>query len=455
VPREQPNISQSPLRFLHLDNRFYFAMVLILTTAVIADTTIIKLYTFNRSELLSTWRITLFIIIAVSFFITIFSIMTFINRKIIPSIIVQKRQIKLVMKLTIVIQIALLLLLIFVILQLTTFSYYFSMTILIASTMSHILAVFVMIALTKQFFNWYKSKKNVTILLYSVAVLTLTSNLIFGIVSVDLVLLSKPLKIYPHVAVFVPYVPRGSLLSILNDAYSITTIGGFVATWIATASLLYHYSYKIGKSKYWILLVLPLIYFSSQFLTSFINVFELVMYNLTFFGSFFSVFFLLSKTCGGILFGIGFLTLYRIIQDKMVKSYMLLSSTGLILFFAANQATTVIASPSYPPFGIVSISSIGLASFLMFIGIYSSAISISQDSKLRRNIVQNARNELKLLYNIGSSEMEDKVWSKTLVIMKKQQETMAHDSGVESSLTEEDVRVYVKKVIKELGSNIK
>ncbi|HVD07762.1 MAG TPA: hypothetical protein VNB67_04895 [Nitrososphaeraceae archaeon] len=54
------------------------------------------------------------------------------------------------------------------------------------------------------------------------------------------------------------------------------------------------------------------------------------------------------------------------------------------------------------------------------------------------------------MYNIGSSEMEDKVCSRTLAIMKKQKETMARDSGVESSLTEEDVRVYVKKVIKEL-----
>jgi hypothetical protein len=189
VPREQRNISQSPLRFLRLDNRFYFVMVLILTTAVIADTTIIKLYTFNRSGLLSTWRMALFVIIAASFFITIFSIITFVKSKIIPSIIVQKRQIKLVMKLTIIIQIALLLLLIFIILQLTTVSYYFSMAILLAFTTSHILAVFGMIALTKQFFNWYKSKKNVTILLYSVAVLKLTSNLIFGIVSVDSVLL--------------------------------------------------------------------------------------------------------------------------------------------------------------------------------------------------------------------------------------------------------------------------
>lgn len=130
---------------------------------------------------------------------------------------------------------------------------------------------------------------------------------------------------------------------------------------------------------------------------------------------------------------------------------MLLSSTGLILIFAANQATVVVTSPSYPPFGMVSISSIGLASFLMFIGIYSSAVSIGQDTKLRKDIVKHARNELKLLYNIGTSEMENKVCNRTIVLMKKQQERMMQESGVESSLTEDDVRTYVKGVMKEMG----
>jgi hypothetical protein len=435
----------------HLDNRLFMITVIILTVMVIADLTVIKVYIFNRTELLSIWRTILFTIIVASFFVTNYFIIIFLNRRFVPTLVVQKRQIAIVKNLTIGVQIFLASLLIFVIAQLVTMSYYLVISMILASTISHMLAASIMVALTKQFFNWYKLNRNLTVLFYSIATLALTVNLILGVVSIDLILLNKPTKIYSHVGAFVPYVERGSPEAILNDAYSISTIFAFIMTWIATASLLYHYSYKLGKLKYWLLLGLPLIYFSSQFVTSFIDLFQLVTVNYTFYGVFFNLLFSLSKTCGGILFGIAFLTLYRIVKDNTVKRYMLLSSTGLILFFAANQATTVVASPSYPPFGLVSISSIGLASFLMFIGIYSSAVSIGQDTQLRKDLVKHARKELKLLYSIGSSEMENELCNKTLVLLKKQQERMVAESGVESSLREEDVRIYVKRVMKEMG----
>jgi hypothetical protein len=74
-----------------------------------------------------------------------------------------------------------------------------------------------------------------------------------------------------------------------------------------------------------------------------------------------------------------------------------------------------------------------------------------QDTQLRKDIVKHARKELKLLYSIGSSEMENELCNKTLVLLKKQQERMVAESGVESSLREEDVRIYVKRVMKEMG----
>jgi hypothetical protein len=40
----------------------------------------------------------------------------------------------------------------------------------------------------------------------------------------------------------------------------------------------------------------------------------------------------------------------------------------------------------YPPFGIITTSLMGLSSYLVLVGIYSSAVSLSQDSELRRDI---------------------------------------------------------------------
>jgi len=63
----------------------------------------------------------------------------------------------------------------------------------------------------------------------------------------------------------------------------------------------------------------------------------------------------------------------------------------------------------YPPFGLARVSFIGLASFLVMIGIYSSAISVSQDTKLRESIRRSAVSESKLLHNIGTAQMEQEL----------------------------------------------
>lgn len=47
----------------------------------------------------------------------------------------------------------------------------------------------------------------------------------------------------------------------------------------------------------------------------------------------------------------------------------------------------------------------GLSSYLIFIGIYSSAISVSEDSKLRASIRKSVEAEVNFIGNIASTEM--------------------------------------------------
>jgi hypothetical protein len=54
-------------------------------------------------------------------------------------------------------------------------------------------------------------------------------------------------------------------------------------------------------------------------------------------------------------------------------------------FYFSNQATTLVSTP-YPPFRLATISMFGLSSYLILVGIYSSAISVAADSELRRSI---------------------------------------------------------------------
>jgi hypothetical protein len=72
----------------------------------------------------------------------------------------------------------------------------------------------------------------------------------------------------------------------------------------------------------------------------------------------------------------------------------------------------VLVSSPYPPFGLPTISFIGLASYLVLAGIYSSAISAAEDSKLRQSIRNFALKETKLLDSIGMAQMEHKAKSR-------------------------------------------
>jgi hypothetical protein len=60
---------------------------------------------------------------------------------------------------------------------------------------------------------------------------------------------------------------------------------------------------------------------------------------------------------------------------------MTFAAYGVVLFFVSSQNT--VAQPTYPPFGIIAASFVGLSAYIMFLGLYSSAICVSQDVKLR------------------------------------------------------------------------
>jgi hypothetical protein len=86
------------------------------------------------------------------------------------------------------------------------------------------------------------------------------------------------------------------------------------------------------------------------------------------------------------------------------------------LIFSANQASTQVVGP-YPPFGLVTVTVLNIAAYLMLLGIYSSATLVSANNNLRKSIYKPAM-ESKLLGLIGDAEM-GKLIEKTKVISKR------------------------------------
>jgi hypothetical protein len=56
----------------------------------------------------------------------------------------------------------------------------------------------------------------------------------------------------------------------------------------------------------------------------------------------------------------------------------------------------------------------------------------------------------KLLDSIGTAQMERELQTSVLTIVKKTSDEMKENSGIEASLSEEDIRDYMSLVIREL-----
>ena len=266
--------------------------------------------------------------------------------------------------------------LIFVIVQMIVSSRYNVVLLVASTTMSYTLAIIVMVMLTQRFLLWFKSNRNFVVLSYGLSSAMISINSALTFILVSHILLDKPAEVtQSYIASNPPFFIAGSAMTMLYSAYVITSILSFVAIWIATALLLRHYSKRLGTIKYWIMLSIPLIYFLSQFLSLFLNIFILLFRpNPIFFGIFFTLIFSMSKPVGGILFGLAFLTIARSIRhDNIVRDYMIISAYGIILLFVSNEAIVLVDAP-YPPFGLSTISFMGLSSYLILLGIYSSAI---------------------------------------------------------------------------------
>lgn len=346
--------------------------------------------------------------------------------------------------------------LLFTVLQVSLQSYYNEYLIVVAMLIAYGLGIAILTMLGLRFFSWFKSSRNSVVLFYGLSASTLALNLIFTAVYVIELLQFSPTEVLPHrlevpINIVVAATASGSSLEVLNHAYVVSSIVAYIITWIATSILLRHYSKKLGLVIYWIIVSIPFVYFISQFLTLFLDIFvPALKSNPMFYGVLLTSVFTLSKPVGGVLFGVAFWSVSRNIKEmSAVRDYMVIAAIGFVLLFTSNQAIVLVDIP-YPPFGLATITFIGLSSYMLLVGVYSSAISVSEDSKLRQSIRNFALKESKLLDSIGTAQMEQEIERRVMTLTRENQERMAEESGIQTSLTDQDMRQYLEQVIDEV-----
>jgi hypothetical protein len=247
------------------------------------------------------------------------------------------------------------------------------------------------------------------------------------------------------VAVF-PTFSLAAVGDVILFTYQIASAIAYVLTWIGTVMLLRPYIKKLGRIKFWTVMATAMVYYLITFplfTLGYFNPSENVdaMTNILITS--------MSSILSGIIFGAAFLSVARTLQTgSYVRNFMIIAAYGFVLFYIAGSA--MVSQAAYPPYGLAALSFTGLSCYLIYSGLYFSAISVSQDMALRQTIKKSAMEQSKLLDRIGSAQMDKELQGHVLTVAKKASNIMEEETGIEAPMAEEDMKDYLELVIKEV-----
>jgi hypothetical protein len=415
--------------------------------ALIAENSFSQVADIVRDQIVSFWGVVLFIAISVVYAFGQFFILEIIkakNREVSGSIGISEN-------VTTIVQYILTSIIVFAILE-VLFSSQYHRDLLIASiTISYGAAIFLTVLLTWKLLFWYKIYKRPIVLLYGLAAVFIVLTHISTLIWSDAVLLQKESVVLPESEVlFDPGFEEGSavyfILSILY--YFQTTF--ILLLWGGTVLLLYHNSKRIGRVKFWILVSLPIVSFMSIFISFYQDIAPTSPVTEAISSNFMIPILLLnySGLAVGVIFGLSFMLIGRFLKHGIhSRDYMIVAGFGFMIFMWANGATLIQAA--YPPYGIATVSALPLSLFMILNGLSYSAVSVAQDITLGRSIRKNVK-DMKFLESIGTAQMEQELQKRVLTIAKKNSEIMTEETGVQPSLSEDDMKQYLEEVIQEI-----
>ena len=224
--------------------------------------------------------------------------------------------------------------------------------------------------------------------------------------------------------------------------------------WGGIALMLRHFSRNIGRLKYWTLLSLPLLMLLAGVLPAMAAASSSSRFSL-YEAEFLS--FRVLTVLGAVVFAVfvmGFAfqrmakKVRQIHKGSIVEDYMVIASFGLVMIAFANMAP--VQQITFPPFGTLAHWFMPLSTYLASIGIYSSAIAVFDDTKLRQSIRKFAIKELTYLDSIGVAYMEQEITNR--IVKMTQEHSEAFPAGGRPRLlpTEDQLKRYLADVIDEI-----
>lgn len=243
-----------------------------------------------------------------------------------------------------------------------------------------------------------------------------------------------------------------SLSNQVETVYQIAAAVAYVLTWIGVVILLRPYVQRIGKIKFYAIMVTVMVFYLIGYPLYILGYYnptpegiseEQAMYNVLILG--------IGTVLSGAAFGAAFLAVARTLRkDSALSGYMMLAAYGYILYMICGSA--VVTQLAYPPYGLASVGFIGISYYLIYVGLYSAAVSVSQDYRVRESIRNEVKKESssKLLEEMGMGQLQQEKKNLVVAVGKKSAKQLAEETGVESTMTEDDMKDYMDEVMKEL-----
>jgi hypothetical protein len=338
---------------------------------------------------------------------------------------------------------------ILLIIQIFALSSYSILSLIFVSYVSNFFTAALLVIFALRFLSWYRTgNQSLGILLYALAFLILATSEVMAGIGSGYILSQKDEIITPASKVHFANFPEGSFLNIFFSSYQYVDYSSFLLILVASALLLYHYTKKSKTPKMIIIIALPILGYTATILDA-LNIYDTdTNPNLLYYYIFQS----LASISGGVLFAFSFWLISTRLPDSSVKTFLKITAFGFILLYLSNRVD--VTSATYPPYGINSLSLLPLASYFVLFGLYSSALSLSQDITLRNQLRSMARNDQNLLTSIGTAQMETEV--KRAVgelkdVADAHEKELEEKTGIETPIAENEVEDYLKQVIEEVS----
>lgn len=342
--------------------------------------------------------------------------------------------------------------------------YYAVLVFAISSTVSGI----ILGLLSYKFFSWYRltDKKNIVVLLYGLAAaalaISITADASNKLLVLDAVQQVSPPNTVPQSYFSYKYSEKlqGRVQYIFTNPQLNTSLvlpkeseklyqtinyiesyPPYILTWLATVALLYNFYQRVGRFplRYWIILSIPLILYliGSGYIFSLPKDQTYIYY--------FRLLFRGGTIASSVLFGVIFYIMTKNVNARKLKNYLTITAIGIISVGIANET-----SANHVTYGAAVHSLVLLSSYMFTLGLYSAAVSISQDASLRRTIKKSVP---ELFDKIGAAQIEQTLKEKVMKLVRNTQEKMEEETGgISHSLNEDELKDYMQQVIKETSS---